>query len=109
MPHLQGMSNTVTRSGPYALCINLVLTLARAQAADLYVSTQGSDANPGTPAQPFRSITYAYGQASAGTTIHVLPGIYSDYSSGWGIHLGKSGTASSPIVLLSDTAGRSDH
>src|SRR5262249_13152114 len=33
------------------------------------------------------------------------PGIYSDYTSRWGIHLGKSGTASKPIVLRSDVRG----
>jgi len=43
--------------------------------------------------------------ASAGTTILVAPGVYTDYTSGWGIHLGKSGTASSPIVLQSQVPG----
>src|SRR5512143_1040878 len=99
------MKKIVSIGGFYGLCFNLVLALARAQAADLYVSTQGSDSNPGTSAQPFRTITYAYSKAAAGTTIHVLPGVYTDYTSGWGIHLGKSGTASSPIVLRSETRG----
>jgi len=35
-----------------------------------------------------------------------MPGVYTDYSSGWGIHLGKSGTASSPIVLKSQVRGQ---
>ena len=99
------MNSTVFVGGLRALCFSLVLFLARAQAADLYVSTQGNDSNAGTSAQPFRTITYAYSRASAGTTIHVLPGVYSDYTSGWGIHLGKSGTASSPIVLKSEVRG----
>ncbi len=84
---------------------NLVLVWACAQAADLYVSTSGNDANPGTAAQPFRTITFAYTRAAAGVTIHVAPGVYTDYSSGWGIHLGASGTAASPIVLYSDVPG----
>jgi len=79
--------------------------LARAEAGIIYVSTQGSDSNPGTSTQPFRTITHAYGVATAGTTILVAPGLYTDYTSGWGIHLGKSGTASSPIVLRSQTPG----
>ena len=99
------MNNTVLTGGLRALCCSIVLALARAQAADLYVSTQGSDSNPGTSSAPFNSITYAYSRASAGTTIHVLPGVYYDYTSGWGIHLGKSGSASSPIVLHSETRG----
>ena len=83
----------------------LALSFAGAQAATLYVATTGSDSNPGTSAQPFRTITYAYSQASAGTTINVAPGTYTDYTSGWGLHLNKSGTASSPIVLKSTTRG----
>src|SRR2546421_5682361 len=83
----------------------LILSLAVvcAQGAELYVSTQGSDSNPGTSAQPFRTITRAYSAASAGTTILVAPGVYTDYPSAWGIHLGTGGTASSPIVLRSQT------
>src|SRR5882757_4986817 len=83
----------------------LALTIASAQGATLYVSTQGSDSNPGTSAQPFRTITHAYGLAGPGTTILVLPGVYTDYTSGWGLHLGASGTASSPIVLQSQVRG----
>ena len=76
-----------------------------AEGAALYVSTGGSDSNPGTAAQPFRTITRAYSAASAGSTILVAPGTYTDYSSGWGIHLGASGTASAPIVLRSQSPG----
>ena len=85
----------------------LILSLAVvcAQGAELYVSTQGSDSNPGTSAQPFRTISHAYSLAAPGTTINVLPGMYSDYTSGWGLHLAKSGTASSPIVLRSQVKG----
>ena len=83
----------------------LSLALVRAQGADFYVSTQGSDSNPGTSAQPFRTITRAYSLAGPGVTINVMPGVYTDYQSGWGLHLGKSGTASSPIVLRSQVRG----
>src|ERR1051325_1643366 len=79
--------------------------LASAQAATYYVSTGGNDGNPGTSAQPFRTIIHAYSLAAAGTTIIVNPGTYTDYNSGWGIHLGKSGTGASPIVLRSLTPG----
>ncbi|HWX21824.1 MAG TPA: Ig-like domain-containing protein [Candidatus Binatia bacterium] len=99
------MNDAVSVGGRYALCVGLFLVLARAQAADFYVSTQGSDSNPGTAAQPFQTITYAYTQAAPGVTIHVMPGVYYDYTSGWGLHLGNSGTASSPIVLRSEVPG----
>jgi hypothetical protein len=85
--------------------MSLVLSLASARAATFYVATTGSDGNPGTAAQPFRTITYAYSRASAGTTISVAPGVYTDYTSGWGLHLGKSGTSASPITLISQVPG----
>jgi hypothetical protein len=66
-----------------------------------YVSTNGSDSNPGTAAQPFQTITRAYAAAAPGVEILVMPGVYTDYTGGWGIHLGASGTLSSPIVLRS--------
>ena len=74
-------------------------------ATEFYVSTQGADANPGTATQPCRTITHAYSLARAGDTVHVMPGVYTDYVSGWGIHLGASGTAANPIVLKSETRG----
>ena len=83
----------------------LILGFVGARGADYYVSTQGSDSNPGTSAQPFRTITRAYSLAGPGTSIIVMPGVYTDYSSAWGLHLGRSGTASSPITLLSQVRG----
>jgi hypothetical protein len=86
----------------------LILSLAfvrAAQGADYYVSTQGNDSNSGSASAPFRTITRAYQLAGPGVTINVLPGVYTDYSSGWGLHLGKSGSASSPIVLKSTVKG----
>src|SRR6185436_4552787 len=52
-----------------------------------------------------RTIVRAYSLATAGTTIIVKAGTYTDYNSGWGIHLGKSGSASSPITLKSEVPG----
>jgi len=83
-----------------------LFSLITAQAVDYYVSTTGNDSNAGSLSQPFKTITYAYSRASAGTIIHVLPGTYYDYQIGWGIHLGKSGTASSPIILKSEQNGK---
>ena len=76
-----------------------------AYGATLYVSTSGSDSYPGTSSQPLRTIVQAYNLASPGTTIIVKAGTYTDYNSGWGIHLGKSGSSSSPITLKSEVPG----
>jgi len=87
------------------LVLVLTLGLVGASAADYYVSPQGNDANSGSATQPLRTITRAYSLATAGTTIIVLPGVYTDYTSNWGLRLGKSGTASSPITLKSQVRG----
>ena len=77
----------------------------QSQASDFFVSTLGSDDNSGSSTQPFRTISYAYSVALAGDRILVQPGIYSDYSSSWGLHFGANGTASSPIVIKSVVKG----
>jgi hypothetical protein len=86
----------------YAL---MLAAAGQAGAATLYVSPQGDDANTGSSSEPFRTITEAYSHADAGTTIIVMPGTYSDYTTGWGIHLDGKGTSSRPIVLRSQTPG----
>ena len=42
----------------------------------LYVSTTGSDSNPGTSSAPFRTIVRASQAATPGTTVYVQPGTY---------------------------------
>ncbi len=81
------------------------LSLPDTPRTEWYVSTQGSDSNPGTAAQPFRTIGRACRLAGPGVTIHVLPGVYTDYSNGWGLRLSASGSAANPIVLRSEIKG----
>ena len=64
---------------------------------DLYVSNAGSDSNPGTQASPFATINKAASIATPGTTVHVLPGIYSE-----AVINNNSGTATAPITFISD-------
>jgi Bacterial Ig domain/Right handed beta helix region len=79
--------------------------VVHAYGATLYVATSGNDSNSGNSSAPLRTIVKAYSLASAGTTIIVKAGTYTDYNSGWGLHLGKSGTSSSPITLQSEVQG----
>ncbi len=44
--------------------------------ADLFVSPQGSDENPGTAEAPLRTIPQAAQAAGPGTIVHVAPGVY---------------------------------
>lgn len=79
--------------------------MASAFAKDLYVSTTGSDSNPGTQAAPVKTIARADALASAGTIIHVAAGTYrvsAPSLDNAGIKTTKSGTATAHIKFVSD-------
>ncbi len=86
-------------------CLAYISAGSQAAAADYHVSPTGSDANSGTLFAPFRTIGVAYSRAVAGDRILAQPGTYTDYQSGWGLHLDKSGTASALITLKSVQRG----
>jgi Protein of unknown function (DUF1565) len=64
--------------------------------ANLYVSPNGNDSNPGTEEEPFRTITRAAQVVTPGTTVHVAPGVYTG-----GFKTMASGTAEARIVYQS--------
>ena len=66
-----------------------------AVAAELHVAPPptGSDANPGTLAQPFATILYAEHQASPGDTIHIHAGTYRET-----VTFLQSGTPGMPVT-----------
>ena len=66
-------------------------------ATELYVSTTGSDNNAGTKAAPFLTIGRASLAASAGTVVHVAPGVYAG-----GFVTNASGSATARIRYVSD-------
>src|SRR5262249_13196659 len=80
------------------ICEASVPTTLIASTNELYVSTSGSDSNPGTQASPFKTILAASKAAQPGTTVHVAAGMHSG-----GFETTTSGTASAPIHYLSDT------
>jgi hypothetical protein len=59
-----------------------------------YVSTVGSNANPGTLAQPFKSIQHAAALAQPGDTVLVRGGVYRET-----VKPARSGTAAAPITF----------
>ncbi|MDF0675162.1 MAG: right-handed parallel beta-helix repeat-containing protein [Nitrospira sp.] len=65
-------------------------------AATYYVATSGSDYNPGTSSQPWRTIAHAARTMIAGDTTYVRGGTYKEGL----IQFGRSGTSSAPIKLL---------
>jgi parallel beta-helix repeat protein len=65
-----------------------------------YVSTAGSNANPGTSAAPFRTIQAAANVASAGDVVTVRAGKYAGFSVGWDVE--QDGTAAKPITFKAE-------
>lgn len=67
-------------------------------AADYYVSTSGSDSNPGTNVNaPFATLAKAVSVAGAGKLIYVRGGTYNGSST---VNLSKSGTPAQPIRIF---------
>lgn len=62
-----------------------------------YVSTTGSDANPGSEAKPWGTIQKAVKSVVAGDTIYVHGGQYDGIKNGWVFN--NSGTQAQPITL----------
>ena len=61
-----------------------------------YVSTSGSDSNPGTMGAPWLTIQHAANSVSAGATVYVFGGIYNE-----SVNFPASGMASAPISFES--------
>jgi hypothetical protein len=67
-----------------------------AHAATYYVATAGSNSNPGTEKQPWRTVAYAVATMVAGDTTYVRGGTYDEEI----IRFKRSGTQAAPIKLL---------
>ncbi len=87
-----------------------LLTAAQLTAGTYYVATNGSDGNPGTSSQPFRTVQTGVNAAVAGDTIIVQNGFYAPPSSagcsggsGYAVAINKAGTSSAPITLRAAT------
>ena len=77
--------------------IGLVLALAGGvQAAEYYVSTQGSDSAAGNASAPWATLQHAVENVSAGDTIWVRAGTYA------GCRIQRSGTENAPITLRAE-------
>jgi hypothetical protein len=66
----------------------------RPSGPQFFVSTGGNDANPGTEAQPWRTIQRAMNAATPGSTVHIKAGTYTER-----LTLNVSGTEGSPITF----------
>ncbi len=66
----------------------------RAAGKAYYVSTTGSDANPGTASAPFRTFAKANSTLTPGSTLYIYAGIYNQQ-----LKITKSGTSSAWITV----------
>ena len=87
----------------------LLLLPAFLTAATYYASPSGNDSNPGTYAQPFRTVARGIQAANPGDTIVLQDGTYpadtpygGGSTSGWLLWINKSGTPGSPITLKAE-------
>ena len=78
-------------------------------AATYYASPSGNDSNPGTHAQPFRTVSRGIQAANPGDTIVLQDGTYpadtpygGGSTNGWLLWINKSGTSGSPITLQAE-------
>ena len=55
---------------------SLILLVATASAADVYVATTGNDGNNGTESNPWRTVSRAIVGSASGMTIHVGSGSF---------------------------------
>jgi parallel beta-helix repeat protein len=78
-----------------------IMCVEAANATIYYVATTGSDSNPGTSSQPFRTIVAGVKKLSAGDTLYVKSGTYAESVTNWtGGNSIPNGTSwSNPITV----------
>ncbi|MBI2841227.1 MAG: PKD domain-containing protein [Acidobacteria bacterium] len=114
------LDRIVVQPGPGAASGNIVVTVGgqasnglpfTVRAGNIYFVNQatGNDGNPGSYAQPWKTIWHARDAMVAGDTVYVIGGTFNQmdpYAPGWDTLLfldagaGSSGTASAPIAYL---------
>lgn len=79
----------------FSILFSLLFLTSRSYANTYYVSTTGSDGNPGNLSLPWKTVTYASANSNPGDTIYVKAGLYNE-----NIVISKSGTSSLPVVFI---------
>jgi len=92
------------------LLMTLTLLCSFGSAATYYVSTAGSDSNPGTQTAPFRHLTKAAATATQpGDTVIVMDGTYDNegvVAPNFVVTLYYSGTSGNPITFKAQNRGK---
>ncbi|GJL50486.1 MAG: hypothetical protein NPIRA01_17130 [Nitrospirales bacterium] len=83
----------------------LILSLiyvTSAQATTYYVATSGNNSNPGTNSQPFRTIEKGVRSISAGDTLYVKSGTYTESIRHWEIPIANGTSWNNPITIAAN-------
>jgi hypothetical protein len=95
-PNLSSLRNVAGYASLIAVIFVLSHSLAAQAGSSFFVSTSGSDSNPGTIGSPWLTIQHAANTVSAGATVYVFGGVYNE-----SVNFPSSGTASAPITFRS--------
>ncbi|MDM8551537.1 right-handed parallel beta-helix repeat-containing protein [Desulfobacterales bacterium HSG2] len=85
---------------PILTALQIILTAFNLAHADYYVATNGSDTNPGTLAQPWKTVQKAADTAGPGTTVYVREGTYNEQ-----VTINVSGTELGGYIILRNYEG----
>ena len=85
-------------------CVAFAVTLSveAANATVYYVATTGSDSNPGTNSQPLRTIKEGVKRLSAGDTLYVKSGTYTESIRHWQTPISNGTSWSNPITVAAN-------
>ena len=83
----------------FALCVFAFAAFGQ-RGSSFYVSTDGSDSNPGTQAAPWHSVQHAADTARAGSTVNVRGGTYEER-----VSINASGNASEGYITFRSYPG----
>ena len=82
-----------------ALACLTTLTPATGNATTYYVATTGNDSNPGTEHSPFRNINHGVTKLSAGDTLYVKSGTYTDSILTWKTKIPNGTSWNNPVTV----------
>ena len=83
----------------FVLCASTCGAVGQSNAS-FYVSTTGSDSNPGTQTAPWRTVQHAADTARAGSTVNVRGGVYEEL-----VSINASGNATDGFITLRSYPG----
>ena len=73
------MNTVKTAAAVVAVCVLMTSSADSQGSSSLYVSTAGSDSNPGTIAQPFRTIKRGMRAVRPGDVLYIRSGVYTEH------------------------------